>query len=754
MKDATEFLQHFPGEHIYVTMPEDSAAPMHHHRPYEDIKSLIKIRNGPPDGKDDWQHGVFFTVNNLDQSRDKNRHRTKKMVTRCRAIFMDADIPVDEPRTDFPLEPSLVVNTSPGKYHYYWLIEGGTDDFEQWDLIQKALIFRYEGDKQAKDLTRYLRLPGYYHNKDRDNPYMVNYSGEGQTYAWADLCEAFPPRESTEVQEVTGEAVDGDAQSDKEIMDIIANAKPGLHGAINKFMLGRKRDGMARQTAIDMIQIMGAAVSGKDERTANRYSTEELIRSWEGASGGASEDISLPDEAPERTKYQQGEFPWPPGYLGELAQLAYDNQLYQHREIAVISAIGLIAGVCGRKFNFHRNGLNVYMTLIMRTGGGKDSINDFISGILNQFAPIGQQSSFIGPQRFTGPKAVNNALENALCMVCVFTEAGLLLKSKAGDKDGLSRTLLSMYSKSAKGKWSGTEEFSSEENRIKPLPSPAFSIINEATPETLLDALSNSGALEKGELPRQSIYRVDKDKPRPNPDYGLMDYELSGEISARIKDLVDSCAKVQVEPKPDVHVMKLDPALGNATDEIMEYYRNIENEYQDTDLRRSIMASRSAIKVMKFAALATCLNYDKSLIIREAEWEWAKAMVEYEMLGMDFFFQGSGGNEMEELVRGYMGKQIWKVIMGKCAKGVAQSDAQQRKQGVFPLSGLRNICRSSSKLAGISDDPMARSKPIDGLTKTIDYMVASGLLVDVGEKGRKLYKITNDFRMMMYHENK
>ncbi|RLD03108.1 MAG: hypothetical protein DRI65_13605, partial [Chloroflexota bacterium] len=148
---TTGFLEHFKGHHIFVAMPEFNGAPWHMHKPYEECKNGLLEKN-----KEGW--GIFFTVNLLDESLDQGRHRTKKMVKRCRAVFMDDDIPRDEARTDFPIVPSITVNSSPGKYHYYWLTD--TDELDEWSKVQNGIIAKYDGDNNAKDLTRYLRLPG------------------------------------------------------------------------------------------------------------------------------------------------------------------------------------------------------------------------------------------------------------------------------------------------------------------------------------------------------------------------------------------------------------------------------------------------------------------------------------------------------------------------------------------------------------------------------------------------------------------
>ena len=60
--------------------------------------------------------GVWVTINDTD-----GNGRKAKAVTRVRAVWQEDD---DGFEGDFPIEPSLVVETSPGHYHRYWLVDG------------------------------------------------------------------------------------------------------------------------------------------------------------------------------------------------------------------------------------------------------------------------------------------------------------------------------------------------------------------------------------------------------------------------------------------------------------------------------------------------------------------------------------------------------------------------------------------------------------------------------------------------------
>lgn len=113
--------------------------------------------------------GVYVTVNATD-----GKGRTKANITAVRALFVDFDS-VDESRPTrllgLPVPPSVIVESSAGKYHAYWVVDGiGLDEFSDY---QKRLIayFTAKGDspdKAVHDLPRVMRLPDFIHAKVKD----------------------------------------------------------------------------------------------------------------------------------------------------------------------------------------------------------------------------------------------------------------------------------------------------------------------------------------------------------------------------------------------------------------------------------------------------------------------------------------------------------------------------------------------------------------------------------------------------------
>jgi hypothetical protein len=68
-----------------------------------------------------------------------------------------------------PLPPSLLVESRNG-FHLYWRAKGASR--ETWRaIVVQRLIPHFDADKQASDMSRLLRVPGYYHHKG--DPFLV-----------------------------------------------------------------------------------------------------------------------------------------------------------------------------------------------------------------------------------------------------------------------------------------------------------------------------------------------------------------------------------------------------------------------------------------------------------------------------------------------------------------------------------------------------------------------------------------------------
>ena len=125
--------------------------------------------------------GVFLTINQLDGKVRKAEH-----ITRIRAVFADFDgTPWDAAAS--ALQPHIIVETSPGKRHLYWLVR----DFplKQFKPTQQAIAKRYGSDPSICDLARVMRLPGYHHVKGEPSPVKIIENNEHDPYTYDEIVE-------------------------------------------------------------------------------------------------------------------------------------------------------------------------------------------------------------------------------------------------------------------------------------------------------------------------------------------------------------------------------------------------------------------------------------------------------------------------------------------------------------------------------------------------------------------------------------
>ncbi len=115
--------------------------------------------------------GVFVMVNEGDGivHEGKNTCRDTASVIRVRALFVDLDGAPLEPVLKHSIHPSIVVESSPDRWHAYWLSDGCT--LEDFKSTQQRLAHQFGGDKKVCDLPRVMRLPGFLHQKSE--PFMT-----------------------------------------------------------------------------------------------------------------------------------------------------------------------------------------------------------------------------------------------------------------------------------------------------------------------------------------------------------------------------------------------------------------------------------------------------------------------------------------------------------------------------------------------------------------------------------------------------
>ncbi len=126
--------------------------------------------------------GVFVTVNKTD-----GKGRRAENIASVRALFCDKD---DGELPVLQLEPTLVVKSKRGD-QAYWVL---TDrmDLSGFPDAQRGLSQHLKSDPKICDLPRVMRMPGFFHLKDPNDPFLVMIkSVSGIYYSSSEVTSAY-----------------------------------------------------------------------------------------------------------------------------------------------------------------------------------------------------------------------------------------------------------------------------------------------------------------------------------------------------------------------------------------------------------------------------------------------------------------------------------------------------------------------------------------------------------------------------------
>jgi hypothetical protein len=88
--------------------------------------------------------------------------RTKQRVVKLKNEFIK--------KYGSQIKDTMIIETKNG-YHIYWVLQGGS--VSKFVPIQKALAQKFSSDPMITNLSRVMRIPGFYHMKNPESPYMV-----------------------------------------------------------------------------------------------------------------------------------------------------------------------------------------------------------------------------------------------------------------------------------------------------------------------------------------------------------------------------------------------------------------------------------------------------------------------------------------------------------------------------------------------------------------------------------------------------
>jgi hypothetical protein len=323
--------------------------------------------------------------------------------------------------------------------------------------------------------------------------------------------------------------------------------------------------------------------------------------------------------------------PKPPGLIGDVMDYVYGAAPLPVPLYALVSALGLMAGICGKAYNVDGAGLNLYMLALGTTGTGKDSIN---SGINNLSRVIREANptlfNFIGPGTISSFAALSKHLADNPCCVSVLGEFGVTFGTMVGGRasehmTSLKKAILEVFNRSGKNEEVTPVVYSDKANNVKTLRAPAYSIVGESVPERFWENVTQD-LVGDGFIPRFLI--LEYAGPRVYHNYERVTIP-SNRLVGNLVDLASECNK-----NINTGMVKNIPFTEEARAALKLYEKN------NTDLMNSLPKSdfskelwnRSGINITKLAGLVAvginpyepiidinCFNWARNIVVQSVE---------------------------------------------------------------------------------------------------------------------------------------
>lgn len=388
----------------------------------------------------------------------------------------------------------------------------------------------------------------------------------------------------------------------------------------------------------------------------------------------------------------------PPGMVGQLAEYFYSSSRYPMKEGAILAALGLMAGVVGRSFNYDGAGLNLYLLLLAESGRGKEDMRAGIDRMLSAIRMnVPMVDEFIGPDTFASGQALIRVLENTPSFVSIQGEFGLRLKELNDPRAPssvivLRRVLLDLYAKSGWNGWLRPTAYSERDKNTKLIHAPCVTILGESTAGHVFDNISFRD-IEDGLLPRCLVLECDDERPRSNSSAG---FPPPPELAKRLADLVATCL-----------TMRQNNACGlvSATAEAAAVLQEVQDELDDAfnDKAREphdrALWNRAGLNIRRVAAIIAVGSMPSAAVppvIEEAHVRWAVSFVGYCVDGLAQKFRdgvvGTGETRQEAEMKKYVREYLGLTPARRRTYGVSQQLATT--QGCIGTNYLRRRAKS------------------------------------------------------------
>ena len=393
---------------------------------------------------------------------------------------------------------------------------------------------------------------------------------------------------------------------------------------------------------------------------------------------------------PNEVAYQPPEvdgLPWPPGLVGSIAGFIYQSAPRPVKEVAIVAALGLMAGITGKAYNIGQTGINLYIILIARSAIGKEAMHSGIGHILR--SPCGLTlDKFVDYTDYASGPALTKAMEGFTSFVNVSGEWGRKLQRMADDrKEGpmqqLRTVMTNLYQKSGAASVMGGLGYSNRDQNVASVNAVAYSMIGETTPGTFYDSLTQS-MMEDGFLSRFNIIEYEGERPPENKNQMTM---VPEGISDALSSIAAHCIPIVTSPNANAIQIPYEPQA----EAIMQAFNlqcdaNIRTAGGDESIRQ--IWNRAHLKAIRVAGVLAASDNHTVPIITVEHINWAIGLIESDAASMLRKIQGGdvGTDDTARFLK--MQKILGAYLRGQVATSYG-IDPRMVKDGVVPRSYLQ-----------------------------------------------------------------
>lgn len=447
---------------------------------------------------------------------------------------------------------------------------------------------------------------------------------------------------------------------------------------------------------------------------------------------------TMPNVAP--AAQQPDHIAWPPGFAGALAGFIYQSAPRPVAEVAIVGALGLLAGICGRRWVVSNTGLNLYLILVARSAIGKEAMLTGIGALVmaaSKKAP--DASRFVSFTDFASGPALVKAVSENNCFVNVAGEFGhkfaKMAKAKEGPENSLRNVLTNLYAKSGPQSIAGGISYSDKEKNANANAGIAYSLVGETTPGTFYDAITQD-MMADGFMSRFTVIAYEGDRPDKNHSPQLVPPE--GYVN-HLSDIV--LQAVQHELRNQYQDVYLSPDADQMLTAFEDECDSSIRKAGDEEARRQ-MWNRAHLKALRIASLLAVADNCLNPCITTGHAKWAIDLVRRDIaLFSKRLNNGDIGdgddvrqNKVLALLLDYLTHDLpnaWKHI------------EPMKRNGIVPYNWLQN---RTQRVSAFEKHPM---KSTVALQQTLNALINCGVISEVSklqmtekfEKHSKAYAI-------------